>query len=179
MLNDDNNNKQVSCVEDVKLNNRADIKRKGNFDEENVKKVKVQHDESCANVYAKNDEENEDSQLVTNEGSDKDASTKDENMKKEHPNEKDDDNNNNNNENGDDNNKSYNAQIFKENEQYQYYNSTIKKLNLFEYNSHLNTSISKDKYKASQIFPLCDHPQDSIDYCLPTYLYWLYLRRNT
>ncbi|ETW33353.1 hypothetical protein PFTANZ_05934, partial [Plasmodium falciparum Tanzania (2000708)] len=178
MLNDDNNNKQVSCVEDVKLNNRADIKRKGNFDEENVKKVKVQHDESCANVYAKNDEENEDSQLVTNEGSDKDASTKDENMKKEHPNEKDDDNNNNN-ENGDDNNKSYNDQIFKENEQYQYYNSTIKKLNLFEYNSHLNTSISKDKYKASQIFPLWDHPKDSIDYCLSTYLYWLYLRRNT
>ncbi|CRH01243.1 conserved Plasmodium protein, unknown function [Plasmodium relictum] len=67
----------------------------------------------------------------------------------------------------------------KEYDQYEYYNSSLKKLNLFEYNAHLHPSISKEKYNISSIFPLWDHPKDSIDYCLSTYLYWLYLRRST
>ncbi|SCP05601.1 conserved Plasmodium protein, unknown function [Plasmodium ovale] len=66
-----------------------------------------------------------------------------------------------------------------EDEQFQYYNNTLRKLNLFEYNSHLHPSISKEKYNISPIFPLWEHPKDSIDYCLSTYLYWLYLRRST
>ncbi|ANQ10262.1 Uncharacterized protein PCOAH_00044270 [Plasmodium coatneyi] len=66
-----------------------------------------------------------------------------------------------------------------ESEEFQHSNDVLKKMNLFEYNSHLNPSISKEKYNVSPIFPLWDHPKDSIDYCLSTYLYWLYLRRST
>lgn len=55
----------------------------------------------------------------------------------------------------------------------------VRNLSLFEHNSKLSPSITHEKYRMNSLFPLWDEPKDSIDYCLSTYLYWLYLRRNT
>ncbi|SCM06390.1 conserved Plasmodium protein, unknown function [Plasmodium chabaudi adami] len=177
-----NINSKYQGVKDIKFANRI-IKRKGVFGEDgNLKKFK-------ADVDNPDDEGEKEEEVIDDENNkynnaDDNYNKEEENIKKEHDNMSTSSKNNIPDDNNDEN-KNGNSLNYKEKMKYEdqlkYNNNNYfkKRMNLFEYNSHLSPSISKEKYNMNEIFPLWDHPKDSIDYCLSTYLYWLYLRRST